>query len=448
MVSRSQNTLEDRVCLEIQEVVIRNSYVGIAGGCLALLGLFLLDIGDDETRYIVDRWCLALAVCLLGRIFAVSLDRFQRSLQTQTRSTLPFYLYYGFSAVEGVVWGMAIWVIFPSNVLDQAFLMIILIAVAVGAMATFSGSMSLYAIYVCSILGLAALKLATLDARVYKSLASLTPVLLMVLLVIARQMNHLILDTLRLGFRNEQLAQIEAASKESIVDFGNKLSVKTTELEHITGRLRRLVTILSHDLRDKLLTMCQYSRFLAEGKKHHDRQTVIQTLQKAAENGLQLVDDLLEATGLEPEEIQVALVQSPIISLVERAVQRVQSSAEDKGVKIHLAVDEVRPVRVDIRRMEEVLANIIATAIDHTPSEGSVTVQSTPTVKGLRLEIIDTGTAFTNNEVNKLLMTPQQGRWGKLASSEEILKNHNSHLEVKNNPTTGSCFSFVLPWGD
>lgn len=435
--------LEERLDVEIQDVVFKNAYVGIAGGCLALLGLFLLN-SDQSPRHAVDRWCLALAFCLFARIIAVAMNRFHKSNIEKARSSLPFNIYYAFSVIEGFVWGSAMFAIFPADVLEQAFLMIVLIGIAVGAMATFSGSMSLYAIYICSVLGLAFLKLFSLDERVYNFLAILTPVLLIVLLVIARRMNALILDTLRLSFKNEQLAQIESASKQSIVDFSKKLSLKTQEVEAVTERLKRLVTILSRDIRTHLVTLCQFSRFLGREKSssQHDHKFIVETLQHSAESGLQLVEDLLNITGVEPEAITVELFDTQIQGIIDNAMKRVQSLADDKGVKVYVAVDEPRLVRMDAKKIEEVIATLIDTAVKHTPAEGSVTVQTTPTQSGLRVEIIDSGQIFPAQELIRLFAKHE----GKLSSSEEIIKAHNSQIEVKNNAPVGTCFSFILPW--
>ncbi|MDP1835757.1 MAG: HAMP domain-containing sensor histidine kinase [Chlamydiales bacterium] len=434
--------LDERVDVEIQDVVFKNAYVGIAGGALALLGLFLMN-SDQTPRYIIDRWCLALAFCLFARMVAVGMNHFHKAT-TKARSSLPFNIYYAFSVIEGFVWGSAMFAIFPADVLEQAFLMIVLIGIAVGGMATFSGSMSLYAIYVCSILGLVFVKLFSLDKQVYNFLAMLTPVLLTVLLVIARRLNTLILDTLRLGFKNEQLALIESASKQSIVDFSKKLSLKTQEVEAVTNRLKKLVTILSRDIRTHLVTLCQFSRFLGKEKAstQHDHRFIVETLQRSAESGLQLVEDLLEITGVEPEAITVDLSDTLIQGIIENAMKRVQSLADDKGVKIYVAVDEPRPVRMDAKRIEEVIATLIDTAVTHTPAEGSVTVQTTPTQSGLRVEIIDSGQVFPTNELTRLFAKNQ----GQLSITEEIIKAHDSHIEVKNNAPVGTCFSFTLPW--
>jgi signal transduction histidine kinase len=318
-----------------------------------------------------------------------------------------------------------------------------MIGLATIAMATLSGFLSLYILYSGAILGISFLKLVSLNDQAYATLALLTPVVFGLLLFIAYRMNKLFVDLLRLSIKNEQLAMIEAASKQSIVDFSKKLSAKTNELERVTAQLKSMVTVLSHDLRTHLTTLLQCSRLINRSEeKLLDRAHIAGTLQRSAESGIQLVDDLIGITGIAPSTLNLDMTNGSIHDIVARAIERVQGAARDKGVQIFLAVDEDRPVKVDIQRIEDVLTGLIEAAIEQTRPDGSVTVQSTPTIRGLRMEVIDTGESNTT-----LFVGAEQGS-STISHLQEIVKAHESHIEVKSNPRSGSCISFVLPWGE
>ncbi len=446
-------SLDERLRQEVRGLIFRNAYVGIAGGCLALVGLALVD-WDFDINGQGHRWVLALFICLMGRWAAVMLERHQQGRPFSEQSSFPFRLYYTCSVLEGLTWGASMFVFFPENLLNQAFLMIVLIALAIGGLAVFSGSASLSGIYAASIIGGAFLKLVGMESEVYGTLAALTPVLLTVVLVIAHRMNGLFLKLMTVSFRNEQLAMVEAASKLSIIDYSEKLSAKSKEVERVTKRLRKLVTVLSSDLRAQLVTVCQLSRLLGQSERSDaDNQFVVTTLQQSAEGGLKLVEDLLHVTSPESSALQVDLREYQLQEMVENVMKNAQETARIKEVSLHSAVDDQRPVAADPARIEEVLSNLIDNAIAVTPSKGSITVQTIPTPKGLRLEVIDSGEGIDATTMSELFEPPQGAPSSgysmiNLSHAQKILKAHDSLIEVKNNPTKGSCFSFVLPWAN
>lgn len=435
--------LEERVDGDIHKMVFANARVGILGGALALLGVFLIDW--DATREVTNLWCLMMSFCLFGRLVALLLQWRQDGKAFRSGSPVPFRMYYTASVIEGLVWGSSMFFLWSSDPLYQAFLMIVLVGVAVGAMAVFSGSMSLYAIYATSIIALTSFKLVSLNLYVYNILGGLTWVLLMALLVVAHRMNSLFLNMMRLSIKNEQLAMIEAASKQSIVDFSKKLSVKTSEVERVTKRLKHLITVLSHDLRTQLVTLFQFSGYLGNDRpSQYDNQFVIDTLKQSASKSMRLVDDLVDVTGVEPGIMALDLLSGPIHESVEKVIQQTQKHAAERGVNLFMAVDEQRLVKMDAKRIEDVLSGLMEKAVNHSQRNGAVTVQTTPTVRGLRVEIIDTGQSEAEDRAHNL--SERQHDISEMALLQEIIRAHDSQIEVENNPTTGCCYSFTLPW--
>lgn len=366
-----QGNVETQLRQTLRDVLFRNAYIGIAAGFAALVGLYLIDWGAPEPER--DWWCLALLFCLLGRILAVAWEWQQRSSSWKQLSDIPYYLYYTLSVAEAIVWGSSMVVIFPQSPLNQAFLLIVLIAIAVGAMATFTGSMSLYAIYATTMVIFACGKLVSLPDAHYQILGWLCWALLMVLLVVARRMNTLFADMVKLSYKNQQLALLESASKQAIVDFSEKRAVN------------------AHDI-------------------------------PATTNG----------------PVSLTFVDANIQQITERAVMRIQPLANKKRIHMYQAVDEVRPVKVDTKRIEDVLASLIERAVKQTPTSGSITVQTTPTSHGLRVEVIDTGATIDSAQIASL--------YNALGPVQDILRAHDSQIEVSPNAITGSCLSFILPW--
>ncbi len=428
------STVQDRLRRELRNIIFGNAYAGAGWGCLVLVPMALV-LWEPGTHGAEVRWFLAMFLCLLSKLVVAIFYRVRGGVYESVQA-FPFWTYYGLTCLEAIGWGLSIFVLFPAEPLQQSFLMVILVGITAAGLSLFSGCMSLHAIWVIAIMGQMFLKLELLNSDVYAVLGALMLFLGGMFLMIARYINVLLLRNLQLRFTNEQLAMIETTSKENIIGYSEKLSDKTIEIEHMTKRLQSLVSLLSNDLRTQLITISQFSHFLREGKgSTHDQKFIVETLSNSADSGLRLIAELLELAGIESSGIQLNLGSGSIQQVVEGAVGSTRLSAQRKNVRINLAIDEPRPVRMDFKKIEEVLTNLLDNALIYSPPEGSVTVQTTPTSRGLRVEVIDMGIGIDQTGAT-------------FATSQEILRAHDSHIEVQNNPEAGCCCSFVLPWAD
>ncbi len=433
----------------IKTMIFKNAYIGIVAGYSALVGLLFIDWQRPGPSYVLE-WAVAMFFMTTARLCSVVFGGRQTTEKGPSRA--GFNGYYFFSALEGWGWGLSMFLIFPSDVLYQSVLLIVLIGLAVGGLAVFSGSSSLSALFAIAIIFTADIKLFSLPFASHGVLALLAPVLLGVLLIVGHRMNGLLVDTLFLTHKYEQLALIEAASKQSIVDFSEKLSAKTAEVEKVTGRLKRLVNLASEDLRNNLVTLCQFSAFLTEETRApYEQQHIISTVQKMAKKSLQSVDDLLKLTGIDVSQTIVDLRSQNFGKLIETVLGKVLQAADDKGVFVETMLEDERAVNVDSEKMERVLTKLIGNAIRYSPSQGTVTIRTLSTDHGLRVEVVDGGVGIDPERMATLFNGRQgnganAGKGLDFAVAQKILQAHNSLLEVDNNPTAGCCFAFTLPW--
>jgi hypothetical protein len=282
---------EQRIRRQAQALVFQHAFVAIAGGLCALVGIRLFywtaELGSYQTL-----WFLALLGCLLLRTGAAVYYRAVSVDATDESLPWAYNFYFLASVAEALVWGASMFLMFPPEPTGQTFLLVVLIALAVGAMASFAGSFPLYAIYATILHLSVVVRLLMIQDPVYFGLAALTPALLIVLLVIARQMDQQMFHIMKLSIKNEQLAMIEAASKASMMQYSERLSVQSVEVEKVSAENRALRKLISQDLRTHLIALHQASRYLKEqGGSPYDQQTLIDDINLAAEEGLHLLEE-------------------------------------------------------------------------------------------------------------------------------------------------------------
>ncbi len=443
--------LPSKVHEQLRIMIFHNAYVGISAAFFVIFGLILMDWTSANPTYPFE-WAVGLFLIILLRLCVlVSSGKKEKG---EAPSLKAYFIYYALSAIEGVGFGLSMFLVFPDDILHQTLLINCMIGMAVGGIPVFSGSFSLYALFAGSIMAIMELRLV-MELETFTVLAVLNPVIFGVLLVISYRMSSLVISTLLFKHKNEQLASIEAASKNSIVEYTEKLGAKTVEVERVTERLKNLVNLISQDLRNQVVTLCQFAAYLTETPSTADEHdNVVKTVQKTAEKGLHLVDDLLNLTGVKVERPPLNLESRTLSGLIENALDRVWAMAEAKGVVVETLLEEQREVDVDPEKMEQVFMKLIGNAIRHTPSKGTVTVRTLATTQGLRVEVSDSGigmdaakmaTLFDGSEVIDISRPENPVN---LMLAQKIVQAHASLLEVSSNPDAGCCLAFTLPWSD
>jgi two-component system OmpR family sensor kinase len=140
------------------------------------------------------------------------------------------------------------------------------------------------------------------------------------------------------------------------------------------NKLRRFLADASHELRTPLTSIRGYSEMFDLGirDRPNDLATAMDHIKNEASRMGTLVDDLFLLAQLDHER---PLDQSPfdLVEVAERSVAGVRVSAPTRTVTLQVA----GPVTVvgDVRRMRQVVDNLLVNAIRHTPNTAAVEVR-------------------------------------------------------------------------
>ena len=171
----------------------------------------------------------------------------------------------------------------------------------------------------------------------------------------------------------------------------------------------------------------------------------------------ELVENLLDLARLEKGIVPLARREVILQTLVEAVIAVQQGEAEVKA--IHLQTEMVpEPLQafVDPARIEQVLTNLVANAINYTPEQGSVTVRlTTKQAADTRYAIVtveDTGIGIAPDMLPHVFepffrveegVTVGAGLG--LTIAKEIVEQHGGEMAVESSPGEGSIFMFSLP---
>lgn len=218
------------------------------------------------------------------------------------------------------------------------------------------------------------------------------------------------------------------------------------------------LSTLGHELRAPLNAILGWSRLLESGRLGHEEvrrggETIARNVRALA----QLVDDLLDLSGMVSGKIRLDAEETDIGEIVEAALETLQSTADAKGVGLHKSLPDASClVFGDPHRLQQVVWNMLSNAIKFTPRGGSVTASLAPAEGNWEVRIADTGIGlaperlpivfdpFKQSESASRREYPGLGLG--LAIAKQIVELHGGRVwAVSPGEGLGATFHVVLP---
>lgn len=235
------------------------------------------------------------------------------------------------------------------------------------------------------------------------------------------------------------------------------LSTQIRQLEEYGSLQRQFTSDVSHELRTPLTTVRMAADLIADGAEDLDPATrrAAELMNEELERFEMLLNDLLEISRHDAGVADLSAEKVDVRRCVDAAYQQVTVVAKETGtpIRFHLP-DEPVMATVDSRRIERVLRNLMANAVDH--SEGNpvdVTVRASDSA--VSFTVVDHGVGlkpeqqelvfnrFWRADPSRVRRTGGTGLG--LAIAREDTQLHGGELEAFGVPTVGSCFRLTVP---
>ncbi|MEH3138827.1 MAG: MtrAB system histidine kinase MtrB [Mycobacterium kyogaense] len=243
----------------------------------------------------------------------------------------------------------------------------------------------------------------------------------------------------------------------SFNDMAESLQRQITQLEEFGNLQRRFTSDVSHELRTPLTTVRMAADLI-----HDHAEELDPALRRSTElmvNELDrfesLLNDLLEISRHDAGVAELAVEAVDLRSIVRSALDNVGHLAEEASVDmmVDLPTDGII-AEVDPRRVERILRNLIANAIDHAERK-PVRIRMAADADTVAVTVRDYGVGLRPGE-EKLVFSRfwradpsrvrRSGGTGLgLAISIEDARLHQGRLEAWGEPGKGACFRLTLP---
>ncbi len=243
----------------------------------------------------------------------------------------------------------------------------------------------------------------------------------------------------------------------SFNDMAESLSKQISHLEEFGGLQRQFTSDVSHELRTPLTTVRMAADVLFESRE--DLEPVlkrsVELLDMELDRFETLLGELLEISRHDAGVAELAAERLNMTIPIDAAVKTVRHLADDTNTELILDLP-AEPViaEIDPRRVERILRNLLANAIDHG-EQRPVTLTMRTDGDAVAVTVRDRGIGlrpgeeklvfnrFWRSDPSRLRRSGGTGLG--LAISVEDARLHQGRLEAWGEPGEGACFRLTLP---
>ena len=202
--------------------------------------------------------------------------------------------------------------------------------------------------------------------------------------------------------RGDYEARVEVGGSDELTVLGGAFNEMAASLASAEERRRQLLSDVAHELRTPLATIDAYLEGLADGVVEPSAETW-QLLRSESRRLGRITEDLTKVSQAEGQQLDLRLHRVAAVTLLENAAGAAAPAYAAKGVDLHVSrVGDGLDVSVDSDRLGEVLANLLANALRHTPAGGMVTLAAEPDAEHALLTVTDTGDGLAPDDLERI----------------------------------------------
>ena len=249
-----------------------------------------------------------------------------------------------------------------------------------------------------------------------------------------------------------------AALAKSFNRMAVDLQARAQALEASDKARRQLLADVSHELMTPLTAMRGYLETLEMAELRLDpptRERYLHIVDDETQRLERIIGDLLDLARLEGGDPNFKREFVDVTALFERVAARHERELAAHGVRLSRSVDgEATRVAGDPNRLEQVLQNLAANALRHTPTGGEIALRATAVDSRIRITVRDTGPGIDPAHLPLIFDRLHKADAARKAAGgsglglsivKAIVERHGGTIHAANDPGGGAVFAIELP---
>jgi signal transduction histidine kinase len=262
-----------------------------------------------------------------------------------------------------------------------------------------------------------------------------------------------------IGDLMEAAGRVEAGDYAARVDEGGPGEVRALarafnamveRLQKDETQRRHLLADVTHELRTPLAVIQGNLEGLLDGLYPRDDAHLAPVLEETRVMS-RLVDDLRTLALAESGALRLHRETTDLGVLVSETAASFRAQAEAAGVALSVdAADDVPLLEIDPVRIREVLSNLMANALRHTPRDGKVVIAVSADDRRVAVSVRDTGSGIAPDVLPHIFdrfykSDDSRGSGLGLTIAKNLVAAHEGEISAESAPGRGTTIRFTLP---
>jgi two-component system, sensor histidine kinase and response regulator len=256
---------------------------------------------------------------------------------------------------------------------------------------------------------------------------------------------------------NADLMQLNKELEKRVKDRTFELENLNQELKELLIAKDRIMSVISHDLRNPVTALLVSSELLGNNIEQFNKDGIRQVsnvIHRTANNILSQLNELVDWAKKQRAKTNFSPTKLQLHKGTSESLELLKTNAAQKKVKLQNQISTDIYVKADLYMLRSIIQNLVGNAIKFTPEGGSVLVTARQFPKLVEVTVRDTGEGISIEKKHKLIkllkaeqdISLKDGSTGLgLFLVKDFVAQHGGTLDLESEVGEGTTFRFTIP---
>lgn len=236
------------------------------------------------------------------------------------------------------------------------------------------------------------------------------------------------------------------------------LSKSNADLQRMNDEKNFFLGMAAHDLRNPLASIMAYAQFMhMDAVKRQDEQAIsfMEEILSSSKFMTDLVNNFLDVAAIESGKLKLYYEKVDLVKLISKIVAMNQVLVNDKNIKLVFVYEDINTVKIDSRKIEQVVTNLITNASKFSSLDSEIKIELKKEGNQIIISVKDSGPGISEDDKERIFNAFQRGTpRGNMEQrstglglniAKRLIEGHGGTLWVESTIGQGSTFFFSLP---
>jgi len=253
-------------------------------------------------------------------------------------------------------------------------------------------------------------------------------------------------------FKNFYVAQ-----KNKVKEKSQELIQMNRDLSRSSAQKDKIITIISHDLKNPLHSIMQTLELINQGDLPKEEMDFLhEELLKITKRTYNMMENILDWSSFEMKNQQVRIKEIEIKQLFDDTLEILKVIGRQKNLEIKVSYIQNPVVRLETDRLLLILRNLVQNAIKFTEPNGTITLEVNAEDEDVVIIVSDNGIGISKERMGKIFDLEIKSTYGTAQEKGTGMGLHlcfqnakklGGEIEVESTEGKGSKFVLRIPNG-